>query len=148
MTRAAFLAALEGAAAGWRQGDAAAVADCFAEDLEYLDPYGYRFTRRSNGPVDRHGHPWLDVAMERVGVAELKDNLSRYLRAAEAGAEVEVTDRDRPIAWIVPVRSAASARDSVRRARRPFAEIRGRTYPSGGWSKPSLELLAEERQGR
>jgi len=86
--------------------------------------------------------------MERVGVAELKDNLSRYLRAAEGGAEVEVTDRDRPIARIVPVRSAANARDSIRPARRPFAEIRDRTYPPGGWSKPSLDLLAEERQGR
>lgn len=48
MTRAAFLAALDGAAAGWRDGDAAAVAACFAEGLEYLDPYGYRFTRRAD----------------------------------------------------------------------------------------------------
>lgn len=48
MTREAFLAALDRAAAGWRDGDAAAVADVFAEDVEYLDPYGYRFTKRTD----------------------------------------------------------------------------------------------------
>ena len=86
--------------------------------------------------------------MERVGVAELKDNLSRYLRAAEGGAEVEVTDRDRPIARIVPIRTTADARVVIRRAKKPFAEIRDRTYPPGGWSKTSLDMLLEERQGR
>ena len=35
--------------------------------------------------------------MERVGVAELKDNLSRYLRAAEGGVEVEAAER-----WLRP----------------------------------------------
>ena len=109
---------------------------------------------RADGPagprdrlIDRHGHPWLDMAMERVGVAELKDNLSRYLRAAEGGVEVEVTDRDRPIARIVPIRAATTPL-VVRSARKPFAEIRDRANPPGGWSKPSLEVLIEERQGR
>ncbi|CAN5641099.1 hypothetical protein BH20CHL7_BH20CHL7_19610 [soil metagenome] len=85
--------------------------------------------------------------MERVGVAELKDNLSRYLRAAEGGLEVEVTDRDRPIARIGPLRGAGATM-VVRRAKKPFAEIRDQTYPPGGWSKPSIDLLSEERQGR
>ena len=48
MTRAAFLVALDRAAAGWAAGDAAAVGDAFAEVLEYLDPYGYRFTSRAD----------------------------------------------------------------------------------------------------
>ena len=47
MSRAAFDAALDRAAAGWAAGDAAAVGDAFAETLEYLDPYGYRFTSRT-----------------------------------------------------------------------------------------------------
>ena len=84
--------------------------------------------------------------MERVGVAELKDELSKYLRAAESGIEVEVTDRNRPIARIVPVK----ARDQVaiRPARTPFTALRARTYPGAGWTRPSSELLLEERQGR
>lgn len=84
--------------------------------------------------------------MERVGVAELKDNLSRYLRAAEAGVEVEITDRDRPIARIVPIQPGAAL--TIRRARKPLSEVRDRVYPAGGWTRSSLEVLLEERQGR
>ena len=36
--------------------------------------------------------------MKQVGVAELKNNLSRHLRAVESGEVIEVTDHDRPIA--------------------------------------------------
>lgn len=85
--------------------------------------------------------------MERVGVAGLKDNLSHYLRAAERGIEVEVTDRDRPIARIVPIGSPTTP-IVVRRAKKSFAEIRDRTYPPGGWSRRSIDVLLEERQGR
>lgn len=86
------------------------------------------------------------MAMKRVGVAELKDQLSKYLRAAEGGAEVEVTDRDRPIARIVPVH--ASTRVAVQPARKPFAAIRTRAYPPAAWAVGSTDLLLEERQGR
>jgi prevent-host-death family protein len=86
------------------------------------------------------------MAMKRVGVAELKDQLSRYLRAAESGDEVEVTDRDRPIARIV----APDARRSldVRPARGSFRTLRRRHYPPAGWARSSTELLLEERQNR
>ncbi len=84
--------------------------------------------------------------MKRVGVADLKDQLSKYLRAAESGAEVEVTDRDRPIARIIPIRPESQV--LVTPSRRPFAAIRGRIYPPAGWAKASTELLLEERQGR
>jgi len=86
------------------------------------------------------------MAMRRVGVAELKDQLSKHLRAVEAGAEVEVTDRDRPIARIVPVRPAS--RVVVQPPRTPFASIRARSYPRAGWTVSSTELLLQERQGR
>lgn len=86
------------------------------------------------------------MAMKRVGVAELKDQLSRYLRAAEGGDEIEVTDRHRPIVRIVSVR--VGTRAVVQPARRPFAAIRTRSYPSAGWAIGSTDLLLEERQGR
>ncbi len=84
--------------------------------------------------------------MKRVGVAELKDQLSRHLRDVEAGAEIEVTDRHRPIARIVPVRSAM--RITVRTPAKPFRAVRTRTYRPAGWAVNSTELLLEERQGR
>lgn len=86
------------------------------------------------------------MAMKRVGVANLKDQLSRHLRAVEAGAEVEVTDRNRPIARIVPV--PAANRVEVQPAARPFASVRGRRYDPEGWVVNSTELLLQERQGR
>ena len=41
--------------------------------------------------------------MERVGVRELKASLSRYLARVREGETIEVTDRGRPVARIVPV---------------------------------------------
>jgi prevent-host-death family protein len=40
--------------------------------------------------------------MEKVGIRELKDKLSRYVRMAEAGDVVLVTDRGRIVAELVP----------------------------------------------
>jgi prevent-host-death family protein len=40
--------------------------------------------------------------MERVGVRELKDKLSQYLRAVRQGQIVEVTVRGKPVARLVP----------------------------------------------
>jgi len=48
VTRDEFQALLDRAAAGWAGGDAAAVGDCFAEDVEYVDPFLYRFDRRAD----------------------------------------------------------------------------------------------------
>lgn len=44
--------------------------------------------------------------MSTVGVRELKNRLTRYLREAKKGAEVVVTERGHPIAVIQPIRDA------------------------------------------
>lgn len=41
--------------------------------------------------------------MRSIGVRELRQNASQYLRLVEAGESVEVTDRGRPVALLVPV---------------------------------------------
>jgi antitoxin (DNA-binding transcriptional repressor) of toxin-antitoxin stability system len=82
----------------------------------------------------------------RVRIAELKDHLSAHLRAVEAGETIEVLDRERPIARIVPLDSSGSV--TLIPAQRPFAEIRDRVYPSIGLPVSSLELLLEERGDR
>jgi prevent-host-death family protein len=89
--------------------------------------------------------------MRRIGVAELKNNLSRELRAVEAGEEVEVMDRARPIARIVPVAKPSASRGHeirIRPALRPFAEIRDRRYEPLPGGSDSLALLLEERGER
>ncbi|MEQ8833490.1 MAG: type II toxin-antitoxin system prevent-host-death family antitoxin [Miltoncostaeaceae bacterium] len=40
--------------------------------------------------------------MLSIGVRELRQNASRYLRLAEAGQTIQVTDRGRPVARLVP----------------------------------------------
>ena len=47
--------------------------------------------------------------MSTVGVKELKDRLTEYLRHAKQGEEVIVTDRGTPIALIQPIKSADKA---------------------------------------
>lgn len=84
--------------------------------------------------------------MKQIGVAELKDNLSKYLRAAEAGEAVEVTDRNRPMVRIVPITGATGTR--IIPPRKPFASVRRRPRPPRNWAIDSLTLLLEERQGR
>jgi prevent-host-death family protein len=42
--------------------------------------------------------------MERIGVRELRQHASRYLALVARGERVEVTDRGRPVAMLVPVR--------------------------------------------
>jgi len=87
------------------------------------------------------------MAMKRVKIAELKNNLSARLREVEAGAELEVTDRNRPIARIVPLPRAEAA-VVIRPAKRPFAEVRGKRHRPARWPRPSLELLIEDRTKR
>jgi len=48
-----------------------------------------------------------------VGVAELRQNLSRYLRRVERGERVVVTDRNRPVAELGPPASTGAALDRL-----------------------------------
>jgi prevent-host-death family protein len=45
--------------------------------------------------------------METVGVRELRQHASRYLERVRQGETLEVTDRGRPVARLVPVSSDA-----------------------------------------
>jgi len=45
--------------------------------------------------------------MKSIGVRELRQRASEYLREVEQGRTLEVTARGRPVARLVPVRAAA-----------------------------------------
>jgi prevent-host-death family protein len=45
--------------------------------------------------------------MERVGIRELRQNATAVLRRVAAGAVIEVTDRGRAVARIVPMHEAS-----------------------------------------
>lgn len=85
--------------------------------------------------------------MKRVRIAELKNALSAHLRAVEHGGEIEVMDRNRPIARIVPV-AQPGTRVRIIPATRPFAEVRGRRHRRTKLPIDSTTLLLEERGDR
>jgi prevent-host-death family protein len=42
------------------------------------------------------------MAETRVGLRELKNRLSEYVRRAKAGETIAITDRGNEVAWIIP----------------------------------------------
>jgi prevent-host-death family protein len=94
----------------------------------------------------------MDVATStriEVGIRELKNNLSRYLDQVEAGVEVVVTDRGRPIARLngiadVP-RDKLTALIDAGLVRPPTSKARQRPLPLIADGSVS-ELVAEQRQ--
>ncbi|MDA8203993.1 MAG: type II toxin-antitoxin system prevent-host-death family antitoxin [Chloroflexi bacterium] len=61
-----------------------------------------------------------------VGVAELRQNLSRYLRRVEQGERLLVTDHNRPVAELGPPPTAGEALDRLIAAGRVTAPARRR----------------------
>ena len=61
--------------------------------------------------------------MKAIGVRELRQHASTYLRLVEAGRTIEVTTRGRAVALLVPVRRAG---------RRRLLVTRGRIVPGTG----------------
>ena len=84
-----------------------------------------------------------------VGVRDLKNNLSRYLSQVEAGIEVVVTDRGRPIARLTGMDAATgdklTAMIQAGLVRPPVAKVRQRPAPLSSDGSVS-ELVAEQRQ--
>lgn len=110
-------------------------------------PGQHRPKQAVNARLDRNGASWLDLAMKFVKIADLKNRLSEHLRAVEKGAEVTVTDRNRPIARIVPEPPERSGLTYIP-AKRSLASIHSRKYRPARWAVPSSALLADERGER
>lgn len=93
--------------------------------------------------------------MQAIGIRELRQSASRYLRAVEEGQTFEVTDRGRPIAMLVPLpggsqidRLAASGR--LTPAVGDALELGSPLAPVAGVETPSrvLERLRVEERLR
>jgi antitoxin (DNA-binding transcriptional repressor) of toxin-antitoxin stability system len=84
--------------------------------------------------------------MKKVRISELKSQLSRHLRAVEAGEIIEVMDRARAIARLVPVEG--EARLELIAASRSFASVRNIRLPRATHTLSSLDALNEERGSR
>ena len=89
---------------------------------------------------------------ERVGVRELRQNLSHYLRRVTSGEHFEVTERNLPVALLTPLpgRSSALGRllasGRVIPARLDLAELG--PPPEAAREISISEALAEQRRER
>ncbi len=84
--------------------------------------------------------------MDRIGVRELRQHASRYLERVAHGETLEVTDRGRPVARLVPITSDAWA-DMVASGRVTTAEdgIDVSDEVPGNYDTDASAVLAEMR---
>lgn len=90
-----------------------------------------------------------------AAVAELKANLSRYLKRVKAGEEILVTERNVAVARIVPVTALASQEDRLRELERAgLAKAGPGKLPGDFWKLPrgrdakglTRRAVADERE--
>lgn len=77
----------------------------------------------------------LVIMQKNAAVAELKAHLSRILRRVKAGEEIVITDRNVPIARLVPI--AGTADDRLRALERQgLVKIGSGKLPRDFWQRP------------
>ena len=87
----------------------------------------------------------------RVGVRELRQNLSKYLRRVERGERLEVTERGRPVAVLAPLDAPEGPLARLVAAGRvipPQTDLLELLPPRGKPSTSTSEALAAERAER
>ena len=87
----------------------------------------------------------------QVGIRELRQNLSIYLRRVARGERLELTDRGRPVALLVPIRPDMSPIERLvaeGRATMPVGDLLDLPLPKGEPDLEVLEALDEERAER
>jgi prevent-host-death family protein len=88
--------------------------------------------------------------MKQIGIRELRQNASEYVRRAEAGETIEVTDRGRPVAVLGPRPELTGfdllvAQGRVRRATVEFSDLPP-PLPALPGQRPLSEILADLRE--
>jgi len=53
------------------------------------------------------------AAVETIGIRELRQNASAWIAKAKAGLTIQITDRGRPVARLVPLTPAEQTRDKL-----------------------------------
>lgn len=88
---------------------------------------------------------------KQVGVRELRQNLSKYLRRVTSGERLEVTERGNPVAVLGPVDESGSALRRLvasGRARPAQGDLLDLASPKGPVSRKATKALQELREDR
>jgi prevent-host-death family protein len=89
--------------------------------------------------------------MDRVGVRELRQNLSVYLQRVKDGESLEVTEHGHPVAVLAPRREPRSAYDRLLaegRIHPGSGSIRDLPLPPGPVTTDGTAALAADREGK
>lgn len=85
--------------------------------------------------------------MAEAGIRDLRDHLSRYLERVQAGEELIVTDRGRPVARLIPVDPAHPFERLVAEGIIEPAVSRHRARPAARIAAgPVSDLVSEQRR--
>ena len=92
---------------------------------------------------------YIKAMTRRYSIAEARSNLPTIVNQAEAGQEIELTRRGKPVAVVVSLREFAR----LRSARAPFAEAYRRFLATHaleeiGLDEACLEVLRDATPGR
>jgi prevent-host-death family protein len=91
------------------------------------------------------------MGSSQVGVRELRQNLSKYLRRVASGERLEVTERGTPVAVLAPLSESCSALQrlvSSGRARPPQGDLLHLASPRGPVTTKGTDALRELRKDR
>lgn len=94
---------------------------------------------------------YMETPGGRVGVRELRQDLSKYLRRVARGETLEVTDRGQPVAVLAPLPVASGPLERLivdGRATRPSRDLLELLPPRGKVSTRLSDALSEERAER
>lgn len=89
--------------------------------------------------------------MDRVGVRELRQNLSVYLERVKAGEALEVTERGHPVAVLAPLMDPEDpierlrAQGRLKPATLPWSTL---PVPAGPPSTRGTDALRADREGK
>jgi prevent-host-death family protein len=128
---------------------------------EDRDPLPVRAERRTEERGDRPGRPASRAkatqrpgARQQIGIRELRQHASVYVDLAERGYTVDITNRGRLVAQLVPVREPGSplerliAAGIIESAEEPGGVGDIEPYPSAAAGPAASEVLGQARSRR
>jgi prevent-host-death family protein len=91
--------------------------------------------------------------MERIGIRELRQHASRWVRRTAAGESFEITDRGRPVARLVPPApleglAKLEAQGRISEARGDLLDLGPPLPPKAGIPLPSEIIVADRDDER
>lgn len=85
--------------------------------------------------------------MKQIGIRELRQRASDYVRLVEQGERIEITDRGRPVALLVPVPTGSNRERLIAQGRLKIGGgdlLRLGPPPPGEPGEPVLSKVLEE----